>query len=237
MVTSECSSTTRGSGKRLPVSIVLALATVRAGAVAAAEAVNKSGYQVEIISCGVHLTMRTGSATPKPLHCDYESLTPHTIEHFGNQPIPQSSRPGKYWAWFSYVREGKRAAYTAYAPLTVLGAGPLKNPPVFLVLTHANMRTNSVDVAEIVNRSNYELTLSGLALTPRASADFKFPQDTGINFDTPGNEVAPHSTRRFTTRLCCVYNSPGKYWVWTAYLLVGTDTTHVLYKMLAVTGP
>jgi len=103
--------------------------------------------------------------------------------------------------------------------------------PVSLVVAHATIRVGSSDAVEVVNKSQYGLATSGAAVSPRTSADFRLPKDTGMNLDTPGTSMEPRSVLDEATLPIA---TPGEYWVWTDYATPGSDTTHFAYTELTV---
>jgi hypothetical protein len=106
--------------------------------------------------------------------------------------------------------------------------------PLSLVLAHATILAYASDSVEAVNKSEYRLATSRVAVSPRTSADFKWPPDTGVNLDTPGTLLAPHSV---LDEAVPPVATPGQYWVWTDYAGIGSNTTHVAYTELTVLAP
>jgi hypothetical protein len=106
--------------------------------------------------------------------------------------------------------------------------------PVSLVLSHATILVYSSDAVEVVNKSKSRLATSRAAVSPRTSAEFRWPKDTGANLDTPGTLLAPHS---ILDEAVSPVATPGEYWVWTEYAASGSNAIHVAYTELTVLAP
>lgn len=218
-----------------PVYIDLARAAVHMGMPDRIEAVNGSGAAMAMISCGAHTTksLPADRARAPGLNCGSDtSMAPHSRLFLGSPSLPPGAKPGVYWVWIGYTAYGNRAGVRrAYTELTVLA--PPRQPPLSLVLAHATIRANSSDSVEAVNRTGYRVATTGTGMMPRTSADFRLPQSQILEWDGPGDAVAPHSTQRLAETLWPTY-PPGKYWVWTAYEVGGNATTLYAYTKLTI---
>lgn len=226
----------RRSAKSLPVFVVLAHSAVHAGSLDTIEAVNESRYRVDMNSCGAHMTprMSAGFGDTRGLNCGSDTpIAPHSHLFLGNPSLSPGSKPGKYWVWFSYVRDGRHPAqHTAYTKLLVLA--PLPSPPVFVVLAHATIRVGSRDAVEIVNNGGFSAGGSGYgcgpSVSPRTSAEFRRPGDAYCLGGGP--TIAPHSSVRVATTIQS--EPPGNYWVWFDYFYTSRNVPFTAYTKLTV---
>lgn len=105
----------------LPVSLVLAHRTIRAGGSDTVLALNRSTHSLN--TTGAAISPRTGTRFPtgsRALMWDdpYNSVAAHSTRRI-LQPPWSTYPPGKYWVWMAYAGSGDATRY-AYTKLTVI---------------------------------------------------------------------------------------------------------------------